>query len=86
MKYVVTAINRLSGEREAVTSPKEKDTAVRLCGQLKLMKVSKRVWLRPRVMPCPWQEESLLFTPPIAENERILRTRRSVVALRQVTK
>ena len=53
MKYVVTAINRLSGEREAVTSPKDKETAVRLCVQLKLLKASKRVWLRPRVKPCP---------------------------------
>lgn len=86
MKYVVTAVNRLPGEREAVTSPKDKETAVRLCAQLKLMKASKRVWLRPRIMPCPWQEEWLLFTPPIAENERILQTRRSVVTLRQVTK
>ena len=85
MKYVVTAVNRLSGEREAVTSPKDKETAVRLCGQLKLMKASKRVWLRPRIMPCPWQEERLLFTP-IAEKERILQTRRSVVPLRKVTK
>ena len=52
------------GEREAVTSPKDKETAVRLCGQLKSMKASKRVWLRPRIMPCPWLEERLLFTPP----------------------
>ena len=72
MKYVVTAINRLSGEREAVTSPKDKETAVRLCVQLKLLKASKRVWLRPRVKPCPWQEERLQFTPPIVGNERIL--------------
>ena len=71
MKYVVTAINRLSGEREAVTSPKDKETAVRLCVQLKLLKASKRVWLRPRVKPCTWQEEWLQY-PPIVGNERIL--------------
>lgn len=65
MKYVVTAISCLSGEREAVTSPKDKETAIRLCVQLKLLKANKRVWLRPRIMPCPWREESLLFTPPI---------------------
>lgn len=85
MKYVVTAVNRLSGEREAVTSPKDKETAVRLCVQLKLVKAGKRVWLRPRIKPFPWQEERLLFTP-IAENGCILQTRRSVVTLRQVTK
>ena len=86
MKYVVTAVSRLSGEREAVTSPKDKETAVRLCVQLKLVKAGKRVWLRPRIESFPWQDEKLLFTPPIAEYECILQTRRSVVTLRQVTK
>ena len=61
MKYVVTAISRLSGERESVTSPKDKETAVRLCVQLKLVKAGQRVWLRPCIKPCPWQEERLLF-------------------------
>ena len=43
MKYVVTAINRLSGEREAVTSPKDKETAVRLCVQLRTYFVIRRL-------------------------------------------
>lgn len=62
MKYVVTAVNRLSGEREAVTSPKDKETAVRLCAQLKMTKASKRAWLRPRIKPVPWRPEWLPFS------------------------
>lgn len=62
MKYVVTAISRLTGEREAITSPKSKELAVRLCVELKLIRARKRVWLRPRIKPCPWKEESLRFT------------------------
>jgi len=62
MKWVVTAISRLTGEREAVTSPKDKETAVRLCVQLKLVKACKRVWLRPRIKPVPWRPERLPFS------------------------
>lgn len=63
MKYVVTAISRLTGEREAITSPKSKEVAVRLCVAMKLIRARKRVWLRPRVKPLPWEEERLKFTP-----------------------
>lgn len=53
MKYVVTAISRLTGEREAISNPKELETAVRLCMRLKAVKPCKRVWLRPSVKPYP---------------------------------
>lgn len=62
-KYVVTAVSRLTGEREAITSPKDRYTAVRLCVQLKLLRAGRRVWLRPRVEPVPWREEWLPFAP-----------------------
>lgn len=61
MKYVVTAISRLTGEREAISNPKELETAVRLCMRLKAVKPCKRVWLRPSVKPYPWQEGTLRF-------------------------
>lgn len=64
MKYVVTAVSRLTGEREEITSPKDKEIAVRLCLELKLVGARKRVWLRPRIKPLPWREERLKFTPP----------------------
>lgn len=61
MKYVVTAISLLTGEREAVTSPRDKDTALRLCAKLKQTAARKRCWLRPLIKPVPWRSEWLPF-------------------------
>lgn len=86
MKYVVTAISRLTGEREAITSPKGKEMAVRLCVQLKLTPARKRVWLRPRIKSVPWREEKLPFTPPMTDGKRGFSTRHNEVSLSAVTK
>ena len=59
MKYVVTAINRLTREREAISNPLDKLTALRLCAEQKKLHPRKRVWFYPRVKPMPWREERI---------------------------
>ena len=59
MKYVVTAINRMTREREVISNPLDKLTAVRLCTEQKKIRARKRVWLYIKVNPVPWREERI---------------------------
>lgn len=54
MKYVVTAVNRLTGEREAISSPHAEWKAYELLAKARDMQRrsgSRSAWLRPRVEP-----------------------------------
>lgn len=66
-KYVITAINRLTGEREEISSPHSEWKARELL--LKMQRTPNRTSYRtrayknPRLEPWPRREESLPFAP-----------------------
>ena len=60
-KYVVTAVSRLSGERERISGPVSEDLAIRLKLDLKRKRACYRPYIRIRVMPFPYKEEWLPF-------------------------
>lgn len=51
MKYVVTGINKLTGEREAVSSPHSEWNARELLAKWKSRNCNTRPWKRLRVEP-----------------------------------
>lgn len=59
--WVVSAINRLTRQRENITQPLDRPTAERLCTKQKAIRPAKRFWLYPMVKPTPWREEQLHF-------------------------
>ncbi len=61
MKYAVAAINRLTREREEISSPTDKLTALRLCAEQKKLHPRKRAWIYLGIKPIPWREESIAF-------------------------
>jgi len=60
--WVVTAINRLTRQRETIIVPMtDRSVADHLCERLKAIRPAKRFWLYPMVKPMPWREEQLHF-------------------------
>jgi len=52
MKYVISAINVLTGEREAISAPRSLESANKLMEKfLKNKEISKQPWKNPRLDP-----------------------------------
>ena len=49
VRYIVTAVNTLSGERERISNPTTKEAANKMCDRLKKKASSQRSYLRPRI-------------------------------------
>lgn len=49
VKYCVTAISRLTGDREPITLPLPKERADKMCTTFKKIPSRKRVYTRPKV-------------------------------------
>ena len=68
MKYVVTAINRLTGKREAISSPHTRWKAEQLLLKAKGANAKKttglKPWLRPRVDEAV-EEMEIKFSQPV---------------------
>ena len=64
MKWVVTAISRLTGERVVISSPKEKEVAMLMMQRQKRKNHGRSAWSRLELKPWPFEEERLPFTPP----------------------
>lgn len=58
-KWVITGLNRLTGEREAVTNPHRRDTTVAMLERLKRRQNSKSAYRLLRMKPA--EEEGWLF-------------------------
>lgn len=61
-KFVITAVSRLSGNREVVAASGSEVACKRLLDKWKRIPARKRVWLRLRMYKAPWQEEWLPFS------------------------
>ena len=59
--YHVTAINRLTRERESVTSPCSKDKAIKILKREKKKAADRRSWIYPKLETFVPQEISLEF-------------------------
>jgi hypothetical protein len=68
MKYVVTAISRLTGERETISSPLPKEQARQLMERQKRRNHSHSVWSRLELWPAAG--EGWLFSDSKNLNER----------------
>lgn len=49
--YCVTAISRLSGEREVITPPRSRKTAEKIRDNLKKVRAGRRDYTWPKVQP-----------------------------------
>ena len=61
MKYIVTGINRLSGQRERISNPLSADTAIRKKRALLESPARGRPFKYIRIKPFPFEEEWLRF-------------------------
>ena len=60
-KYIVTGINRLSGQRERISNPLSADTAIRKKRALLESPARDRPFKYIRIKPFPFEEEWLRF-------------------------
>ena len=60
-RYNITAINPLTGLREAVTPPCSKRTAARLLARLRKKPPDECSWICPKLENCSYQQLSLNF-------------------------
>jgi len=49
VKYCVTAISRLTGDRDPISLPSSKEQAEKMCSTFKKIPSRKRVYIRPKV-------------------------------------
>lgn len=62
VKFVVTGVSRLSGERESISRVHSHAVCTRMAEVLMKVPAKKRAHLRIRVERIPWQEEWLPFS------------------------
>ena len=60
-KYVVTGINKLTGQRERISNPLSASTAIRKKKELLKSKACGRPYKYIRILPFPYEEEWLQF-------------------------
>lgn len=69
-KYVITATNRLTGEREEISSPhtewKARELLLKMQRTPRKTSYRARAYKYPKMEPWPRCEETLPFTPPLS--------------------